>query len=148
MQNQSFTITVLVDQSPNQVFEFINNVREWWTGKPGVEGNTHQVGDEFTYRYGNLHYSKQKVVELVPGKKIVWLVTESNLSFIDNKDEWTGTRITFDIFDRNNNKTEIVFTHVGLVPAIECYNDCSNARSSYVNNSLKKFIASQKVQTN
>jgi hypothetical protein len=147
MQNQSFSATVLVDQNPNRAFDAINNVREWWTGEPGVQGDAKKIGDEFTYRYGDLHYSKQKVVELVPGKKIVWLVTESNLSFIDNKDEWTGTQIIFDIFDSNNNKTEIVFTHAGLVPAIECYNDCSNAWSSYVTNSLKKFIAQQEVQT-
>ena len=147
MQDQSFKATVLVDQNPNQVFEAINNVREWWTGEPGVQGDAKKVGDEFTYHYGNLHYSKQKVVELIPGKKIVWLVTESKLSFIVNMDEWTGSQITFDICEGNNNRTEILFTHIGLVPAIECYNDCSNAWSSYVSISLKIFISQQEVQT-
>jgi len=146
MQNQNLTFTLLVNQTPVEVFNAINNVHGWWTGEPGVEGNTNKTGDAFTYRYKDLHYSKQKVIELVPGKKIVWLVTESNLSFIKNKDEWTGTQISFEIFKKNS-KTEVRFTHTGLVPTIECYNDCSNAWSSYINSSLKKLITERKLQT-
>jgi len=151
MQNQDFTSTILVDLPPKEVFNAINNVSEWWTGEPGIEGNTNNVGDEFTYRYTDIHYSKQKIKELIPGKKIVWLVTDSNLNFTKVKDEWTGTEISFEITgpDTNagNNQTAVRFTHVGLVPDVECYQDCSKAWSSYINNSLKKFIANQKVQT-
>ena len=148
MQTQNFTSTILVDLLPTEVFNAINNVREWWTGDPGVEGNTNKLGDEFTYRYADIHYSKQKVKELIPGKKIVWLVIESNLGFTKVKNEWTGTEISFEIFDVNgeNNQTTVRFTHVGLIPEVECYTDCSKAWSSYINNSLKKFIADQKLQ--
>ena len=148
MQTQNFTSIILVDLPPTKVFNAINNVREWWTGDPGVEGNTNKLGDEFTYRYADIHYSKQKVKELIPGKKIVWLVIESNLNFTKVKNEWTGTEISFEIFDVNgeNNQTTVRFTHVGLIPEVECYTDCSKAWSSYINNSLKKFIADQKLQ--
>ena len=148
MQTQNFTSTILVDLLPTEVFNAINNVREWWTGDPGVEGSTNKLGDEFTYRYADIHYSKQKVKELIPGKKIVWLVIESNLNFTKVKNEWTGTEISFEIFDVNgeNNQTTVRFTHVGLIPEVECYTDCSKAWSSYINNSLKKFIADQKLQ--
>ena len=148
MQTQNFTSTILVDLPPTKVFNAINNVREWWTGDLGVEGNTNKLGDEFTYRYADIHYSKQKVKELIPGKKIVWLVIESNLNFTKVKNEWTGTEISFEIFDVNgeNNQTTVRFTHVGLIPEVECYTDCSKAWSSYINNSLKKFIADQKLQ--
>ena len=148
MQNQNFTATLLVDQTPEQVYNVINNVQEWWTGEPGVEGNTRQVGEEFTYRFRDIHYSKQKLLELIPDKKIVWLVTESNLNFIKDKSEWTGTQIKFEIFGgnghRKDNKTEVRFTHEGLTPTIECYKDCSTAWSSYINSSLKKFITNSK----
>ena len=142
-----FTATILVDQSPNEVFTAINNVRGWWTGEPGVEGSTDKPGDEFTYRYKDIHYSKQKLTELIPGKKIVWLITDSKLNFTKDKSEWTGTKIIFEISEKNN-KTQIRFTHLGLVPDIECYNDCSNAWSSYIKNSLQNFIGKGKVKTN
>jgi len=143
----NFTTTILVDQTPEEAFNAINNVRGWWTGEPGVEGNTDKPGDEFTYRYKDIHYSKQKVTELIPGKKVVWLITDSKLNFIKDKTEWTGTKISFDIAKKGD-KTEIRFTHIGLVPDIECYHDCSNAWSSYINSSLRNFISKVNVQTN
>jgi len=147
MSNQNFTTTLLVDQSPEEVFKAINNVRGWWTGEPGIEGNTDKLGDEFTYRYKDFHYSKQRVTELIPGKKVVWLVTDSKLNFIKDKSEWTGTKISFEISEKNN-KTQIRFTHVGLVPGIECYGDCSNAWSSYITGSLRSFITKGKMHSN
>jgi len=146
MATKDFTTTILVDQTPEEAFNAINKVRGWWTGEPGVEGNTDKLGDEFTYGYKDLHYSKQKVTELIPGKKIVWLITDSKLNFTKDKTEWTGTSIIFDISEKNN-KTQIRFTHVGLVPAFECYGDCSNAWSSYINDSLWSFITKSKLPT-
>jgi hypothetical protein len=143
MDNQDFTTMLLVEQTPEEAFNAINNVRGWWTGEPGVEGSADKVGDEFTYRYKDIHYSKQKVTELIPGKKIVWLVTESKLNFIKDKQEWTGTKIRFDI-TKKGNKTGVRFTHIGLVPDIECYGDCSNAWSSYITSSLRDFITKDK----
>jgi Activator of Hsp90 ATPase homolog 1-like protein len=141
----AFTTTILVDKTPDEAFNAINNVPEWWTGEPGVEGSTDKLGDEFTYRYKDLHYSKQKITELIPGKKIVWLITDSKLNFIKDKSEWTGTRISFEISEKNN-KTQIRFTHVGLVPGIECYSDCSNAWGQYIQQSLLKLITTGKYQ--
>ena len=147
MTTTDFTTTILVDQTPEEAFNAINNVRGWWTGEPGVEGNTDKPGDEFTYRYQDIHYSKQKVTELIPGKKVVWLVTDSKLNFTKDKSEWTGTKISFEIAKKGD-KTEIRFTHIGLVSEIECYRDCSNAWSFYINNSLRNFITKEKVQVN
>jgi hypothetical protein len=87
------------------------------------------------------------VTELIPGKKVVWLITDSKLNFTKVKDEWTGTKISFDISGKDN-KTQVRFTHIGLSPDIECYHDCSNAWSSYINSSLRNFITKDKVQSN
>jgi hypothetical protein len=136
-----FTTIILVNQTPDEVFNAINNVRGWWQGE--IEGSTNKLNDEFTYRMKEFHFSKQKLVEVIPDKKIVWLVTESQLNFIKDKNEWTGTKIIFDISEINN-KTQLRFTHQGLVPKIECYNDCSNGWSQLIQQSLFSLITTGK----
>ena len=145
MNDQNFTTTFTVDQTPEEVFAAINNVRGWWTGEPGIEGSTGKLGDEFTYRYEPHHVSKQKITELIPGKKVVWLVLESQINFVEAKQEWKGTKIIFDIA-RKGNKTEVRFTHEGLVPEIECFNACSNAWGSYIKGSLRNLIAAAEAK--
>ena len=140
---QNYTTTITVDQTPEEAFAAINNVRGWWTGDPGVEGSTDKLGDEFTYRYEDVHYSKQKITEFVPGKKVVWLVLDARLNFAKDKTEWKGTKITFEI-SKKGNQTEIRFTHVGLVPQFECFDSCSDAWGSYINGSLRKLITAGK----
>jgi activator of Hsp90 ATPase-like protein len=140
-----FTTKFTVDQTPEEVFAAVNNVRGWWSGN--IEGETDKLGEEWTYRYKDFHYSKQKITELVPGKKIVWLVLDSYLDFVKDKTEWNGTKVTFEI-SKKDRKTELRFTHVGLVPEYECYDDCSNAWGSYVNGSLRNLIMKGKGQPN
>ena len=139
MGSADYSTILLVDQTPEEAFAAINNVRGWWTGDPGVEGSTDKLGDQFTYRYEDVHYSKQKITEFIPGKKIVWLVIDSSINFVKDKSEWKGTKITFEIAKKDD-KTEVRFTHVGLVPDIECYDACSNAWGSYINGGLRSLI--------
>jgi activator of Hsp90 ATPase-like protein len=144
-KNQDFTTTFSVDQTPQEAFEAITHVRGWWSGD--IEGPTDKLGGEFTYRYQDIHFSKQKVTELVPGKRVVWLVLDSYLDFIEDKREWNGTRVTFD-FARKGDKTEVRFTHEGLVPAHECYGACSKGWSFYIGGSLRSLIATGKGEPN
>ena len=141
MTSRDYTTTIQVNATPGKVFDAINDVRGWWAGE--IEGETAKVGAEFTYRYENFHTSKQRVIELMPGKKIVWRVLESQLNFIEHKDEWNGTRIEFEI-SRVRDKTEIRFTHVGLVADHECYGACSNAWRFLIQTSLRAFIETGK----
>ncbi len=78
LKSQNYTITFTVDQTPEEAFAAINDVRGWWSGN--VEGSTNKLGDEWTYRYKDIHYSKQKITELIPGKKVVWHVLDSYLN--------------------------------------------------------------------
>ena len=145
MEQQDFTTSILVDQTPMEAFDAINNVRARWPGE--IEGNTTKLHDEFIYRYKKIHYSKQKLVEVIPGKKVVWLVTDSSLNFVENKTEWTGTKIIFEISEKNN-KTQVRFTHQGLIPQYECFDSCSNAWSDIIKNGLRRLITEGKGQAN
>jgi uncharacterized protein YndB with AHSA1/START domain len=150
MKTQDLTITMQVDQTPEEVFNAIRNVRSWWSGyySEEIEGDTEKLNDEFSFRAGGgVHYSRQKLIEVIPNKKIVWLVTDSKLDFLEKKDEWTGTKVIFDISTKVN-KTQLVFTHDGLMPEIECYNSCVPAWSQYLQNKLFPLITKGKVTTN
>jgi hypothetical protein len=143
MKQQNFTASITVDQTSEEVFKAINNVRGWWSGE--IEGNTDKLGGEFTYRYKDMHRSKQKIKEFIPGKRIVWHVTDAELGFVKNKTEWKGTDIIFEIASKGG-KTELRFTHAGLVPAFECYGGCSGAWGALVETNLRKLITTGKNQ--
>jgi hypothetical protein len=51
--------------------------------------------------------------------------------FTKDKSEWTGTKMSFEIAEKDN-KTEIRFTHRGLVPEFECYDICNNTWTQYI----------------
>lgn len=139
---ENFTVTLLVDHSPKQVFDAVLNVRGWWQGLYSEEiiGRTKNVNDEFTFRAGGgAHYTRQKLMEVIPDKRVVWLITECELTFIEKKDEWTGTKIIFEIAEKAG-KTQLQFTHQGLTPEIECYDACSTAWSMYIREKLLPLI--------
>ena len=141
----NFTTTFLVDQTPREVFNAVNNVRGWWPEV--IEGSTGKLNDEFIYQVKDIHYSKIKLIEVIPDKKVVWLVLDSYLNFIEDKTEWNGTKITFEI-GKKGDKTEVRFDHLGLTPQVECYDACSNAWGGYVNSSLRNLITKGKGQPN
>ena len=145
MNKQDFTATILLDQTPKEVFDAISNVRGWWSQE--IDGSTNRLGAEFKFHYKDLHFSTQKITEFVPGKKVVWHVLDSRINFVKDKTEWNGTDIVFEITAKND-KTELRFTHIGLIPAFECYGDCSGAWGFYVNDSLRSLIATGKGQPN
>jgi Activator of Hsp90 ATPase homolog 1-like protein len=142
---QHYTNTLTVDKTPKEVFAAINNVRGWWSQE--IEGRTDKLGAEFNYHYEDVHRCKLKITEFDPGKKVVWHVLDNYFDFTKDKSEWKNTDIVFEIAKKDN-KTEVHFTHVGLVPAYECYSVCSDAWGSYIKSSLRNLITKGKGQPN
>jgi Activator of Hsp90 ATPase homolog 1-like protein len=145
MSDQNYTTSFTVDQSPEEVFAAISNVRGWWS--QAIEGSTDKLGAEFKYHYQDVHRCTFKITEFVPGKKVVWHVLDNYFNFIKDKSEWKGTDVVFEIAKKGD-KTEVHFTHVGLVPAYECYGICSDAWGSYITGSLRDLITTGKGQPN
>ena len=145
MNKENYTTAFTVDKSPAEVFAAVTNVRGWWSGE--FDGRTDEVGTEFTYRYQDLHRSRQKITELVPGKKVAWHVLDADINFVKDKKEWNGTDIVFQIAKKGD-KTELRFTHFGLAPSIECYGKCSGAWGYYINESLRSLITTGKGNPN
>lgn len=141
MKSTDFTMTLRFDQTPHEVFNAIQHVGGWWQGE--ITGHNHMVQDEFSYRMRDMHFSKQQVTELIPDQRIVWMVTDSDLSFTKTKNEWTGTHIVFDIASVDG-KTELRFTHEGLVPEFECYGGCSQGWTMLLQESLFSLITTGK----
>ncbi len=143
MNDQDYNTFFSVDQSPQEAFEAINNVRGWWSGE--INGDTARLGDQFTYHVPDVHWCQMKITEFVPGKKVVWQVLDSYLNYTKAKTEWNDTQISFEIIQKDG-KTEVRFTHFGLIPADECYNDCSDAWGMLVNGNLRQLISTGKAQ--
>jgi hypothetical protein len=137
MNAQSYTTSFAVEKTPAEVFEAINNPRGWWS--TGIEGATDRAGEEFVFEVPGVHYSKIRVTELVPDELVVWRVVDATIHFVADQDEWTNTEIRFELSQRNDG-TEVRFTHAGLVPAVECYDACSNAWDLYVGGSLRNLV--------
>jgi hypothetical protein len=144
-QDQNYIASFVVDQTPKEVFDAINNPRGWWS--EDVEGDTAKLGAVWFYHYKSVHRCTLKIIESVPATKVVWHVLDNYFNFIDDKTEWIGTDVVFDIAKRGD-KTELHFTHVGLVPTYECYNACSDAWGGYIKKSLHDLISTGKGAPN
>jgi hypothetical protein len=143
VKTKDYTISFTVEQSPEEVFAAINNVRGWWSKE--IDGSSDKLGAEFKFHYKGLHRSTQKITELVPGKKVGWHVSDSQINFVKDRTEWEGTEVVFEI-TKQGAKTELRFKHIGLVPAIECYGECSGAWGFYINDSLRGLITTGEGQ--
>lgn len=137
--SKSLTITFDVDQSPADALAAIDDVRSWWSGN--VEGVTDALGAEWTYEVPDIHSSRFRITEHVPGRRVAWLVTDSWLSFVADKQEWTGTTVVFEVAEHEG-RTRVTFTHEGLTPEHECYGVCEYAWGEYVRGSLRARIES------
>ena len=159
MNSQNFTATIVVNKTPHDVFNAINNVRGWWSEE--IEGATEKLNDVFNYHFEDIHRCQIKLIAVVPDQKVVWLVMDnyfkpgifgdtsrkSPAEIIAGEAEWVNTTIHFEIAEKDD-RTQLRFTHQGLVPEYECYEICENGWNHYIRESLLDLITKGKGQPN
>lgn len=106
----TYSIEIELARSPDDVFDHVIDLSKWWPEE--FVGDDLKLGSEFIFRTGDSHYSKNKVIEFVPNKKVAWLTTES-FRRSDNFD-WTGTKFIFDLTPVGDS-TLLKFTYDGVV---------------------------------
>ncbi|MDQ3017971.1 MAG: SRPBCC domain-containing protein [Bacteroidota bacterium] len=161
MTTTNYTATLILDHSPKEVFDAITNVRGWWSEE--LKGNSSKLNDVFDYHFEDIHRCQMKLIEVIPDKKIVWLVTDNyfkpgifgespkdakvNDNNADSRSEWIDTKVIFEISELGD-QTQLNFTHDGLVPAFECYEACENGWNTYIRQSLSYLINTGKGMPN
>jgi hypothetical protein len=136
MSKQDYSAAITVNATAREVFKSINSVSDWWT--VCVEGQSGKLNDIFTVRFGET-FITIKTIELTPYKKIEWQVIDCYKHWLKDKKEWKDTKMTWEI-SAEKDTTKISFTHIGLVPGIECYGGCEKAWNFYVKESMFKLL--------
>jgi hypothetical protein len=132
--------SITANITPEEAIERISHVSDWWTN--GFKGNSEKIGDTFTVKFGET-FVDFKIVEVVPNRKIVWLVTDCNLHWIRNKTEWKDTKVVWELTPEDG-ETRISMTHIGLIPRAECFNNCKAGWDFYVGESLLRLLTEGK----
>jgi hypothetical protein len=133
---KDFHKSITVNASATEAMKKISQVNLWWA--KNFSGSAEKLNNTFTVRFGKT-FVDFTISELVPGKKVVWTVTDCFLEWIEAKKEWNGTEVVYEISSKNN-QTKIDFTHVGLVPGAECYKDCEVGWTKHLTIGLEALI--------
>ena len=136
MNQQNYQCSIAADVTPHEAFEAVNQVNEWWA--KNFEGSAEKLNDVFTVRFGDT-WVTFKIAEFIPDKKVVWQVTDCYLPWLNDKTEWNGTSVAFEISPLGN-ATQVTMTHIGLVPGVECYEMCEAGWNHHFKESFLKLL--------
>jgi len=137
MEKNDFNSSISANISADEATKKISNVPGWW----GItfSGNSEQQNDQFVVKMGGDSFFDFTVAELIPGKRVVWLITDCNMPWYANKKEWANTKIIFDVTE-SDDVTTVNFTHKGLTPEVECYKDCAPGWTHWIKTSLLSYF--------
>lgn len=141
MGNNDFNISITTKISADEAIKKISRIPEWW--RVTFTGSAEKQNDTFTARMSGDSFFNFTVTELIPGKRVVWLVTDCNLPWYPDKKEWKGTRLIFDLREKGG-ETTLHFRHEGLTPDVECYKDCELGWTHFIKTSLYFFFTTGK----
>lgn len=105
----------------------IEGLSGWWTRD--TKGDA-EVGGSLEFRFAPGGFD-MKVRESVPGKSVVWEVT-------DGPPEWIGTTVRFDL-KQDDDYAIVLFAHEGWTEPVEFMYHCSTKWATYLL-SLKELV--------
>jgi hypothetical protein len=135
-KQQDFSYSLTVHASAKEVMEKISQVNLWWA--KNFKGKASKLNDEFSVYFGDT-YVNFRISEVIPDKKIKWLVTDCNLHWIKDKKEWKNTEVIWTLSEAGE-KTTIDFVHKGVTLESECYESCKPGWTHHLKDSLLKLI--------
>jgi len=89
----------------------------WWT--PLVRGSSDCGGTLRLEFEGMDEHIDPRVVASRRPREVEWRVVEHT-----SLDEWTGTKLRFEVSPAGEDESTLAFQHVGLSPKLECYDQC------------------------
>jgi hypothetical protein len=137
MKQQDYHRSITTSVTPQAAFEKISRVSQWWA--KDFEGKSDEPNDVFTVRFKNGDWYTIKIAELIPGKKILWDVIDAEQTWHEDRKEWAGTNIVFEISPLKNG-SKVTLTHSGLTPEAECYDKCKMGWDYLMQKSLSMFL--------
>jgi hypothetical protein len=140
MEQEAYHCSITANITPKEAMKRISRVSDWWA--KNTEGSTQKVNDVFTVRFGETFVSF-KITEIIWDTEMVWRVTDCYLHWQKDKTEWNGTKIVWDLSEKDHS-TSIHFTHLGLVPGVECYENCVEGWDGHIKGSLLKLLTENK----
>jgi uncharacterized protein YndB with AHSA1/START domain len=104
----------------------------WWT--TNTQGHGSDLGGVLQFRFGAGGFD-MKVLELDPGKRVLWEV-------VDGPEEWIGTHVGWDL-DQADDYAIVLFKHEGWKEPVEFMHHCSTKWAVFLM-SLKSLIETGK----
>jgi hypothetical protein len=133
---QDYKCIVNARVSAEEAYRKVARVSDWWNKKS--TGQAQAAGDTFRIDWGQT-WVEFRVLEAVPNKRFVWHVEDCHLPWLRNQTEWKNTKVVWELVAANGT-TEIQMTHVGLTPAVECFEACEAGWNFHVGQSLLKLL--------
>jgi hypothetical protein len=62
---------------------------------PHIDGAPSDVGDEFTFTDHSSLQCRFRLTEVTPARRGVWRAMDSDVRFVEERNEWTDTQVIF-----------------------------------------------------
>ena len=128
-----------IKASPDEVYKALTTregLAGWWTRNTQAES---KVGGALRFRFSadgkEIGGFDMKVLELRPGKRVLWQV-------VDGPQEWIGTKISWDL-KQDGEYTIVLFQHQDWKEPVEFMSHCSTKWAIFLM-SLKSLVETGK----